>query len=78
MDLRNFPFLICWVALGSVLSVEAKPTGSHVKKGEANLTHLDGSRLLIQSQGNTVIDWEAFSIALGEQVRFEQANGGAC
>jgi filamentous hemagglutinin family protein len=53
--------------------VETKPTGFHLKAGEALPPVFENGRFVIRTGHRAVIDWEAFSIALKESVHFEQA-----
>ena len=52
--------------------VYALPIGGTVQTGSATISQVSGSRLNIsQSSNKSIIDWDSFSIASGEQVNFQ-------
>ncbi len=60
-------------ALLPFASTTAKPSGFHLKTGDALPRNRDESgTILIQSGKNAIIDWESFSISQDERVRFQQ------
>lgn len=63
------------LAFGSL--VYAAPTDGTVSAGSATITGGPGSTTITQSSQNVVINWQSFSIGVGESVQFVQPNSSS-
>lgn len=55
----------------------AAPVDGVVVAGAANIGGTPGSMVITQTSQNAVINWQAFNVAAGESVRFEQPNSNS-
>ena len=70
--------LLCAASsLAIVTGAEALPTGGSVTSGAATVTSGGGGMTVTQASQNAVLNWQGFSIAPGESVRFAQPNSSA-
>ncbi|MDP1647255.1 MAG: YDG domain-containing protein, partial [Rubrivivax sp.] len=52
-------------------AAQALPSGMNVVHGQATAV-VNGSRMTVTNSANAVLNWQAFSVGAGQQVRFEQ------
>ena len=70
--------LLCAASsLAIVTGAEAMPTGGSVVGGAASQSTSGNTLTITQSSQNAVINWQGFSIASGETVRFAQPNSSS-
>ena len=62
----------CIVCTGSPVS--ANPYGANVVHGNAQISHPSSNTLQVDSSGNTIINWQGFSIDRNETTLFNQAS----
>ncbi|MBC7636938.1 MAG: filamentous hemagglutinin N-terminal domain-containing protein, partial [Acetobacteraceae bacterium] len=63
--------------LATGLNVYALPADGTVAAGQASIVTTKAAVTVNQSTQNAVINWQGFSIAQGEAVKFVQPNGNA-
>ncbi len=57
-------------------AAKANPRGPTVVNGNATFTN-EGNKLIIRNTDGTVINWQSFNIAPGEQTHFQQTNASS-
>jgi len=55
----------------------AKPRGGSVAAGQATIVESGNTTTITQTSGKAIINWQGFSIASGEAVRFQQPGANA-
>ena len=55
----------------SPAAAQALPSGMNVVHGQATAA-VNGNRMTVTNSANAVLNWQAFSVGAGQQVRFEQ------
>ncbi len=75
MPFRKRVSLGFYVAAGCCLSmhcIDAAPSGFSLQSGDALPPVQKNGALVIENTTNSMVDWESFSIGLGEKVIFQQ------
>ncbi|MDB5769829.1 MAG: putative heme-hemopexin-binding/utilization protein, partial [Burkholderia sp.] len=72
-----FKTLSACMLLAFGVNVYALPVGGVVAQGGAAISSSNGTTTIQQSTPNTVINWQGFSIAPGQTVRFVQPNAAS-
>lgn len=62
--------------LGAASTVSANPSGATIVHGNAQISNPNVNTLQVDSSGNTIINWQSFSIGQNEATRFNQASSG--
>ena len=77
-SVRTFRHLVPVLLLGAILAstdAQAEPTGGKVVYGSADIVRSSPKQSdIIQRTDKAIIDWNTFSIAADERVRFQQAD----
>ena len=76
--LRMHPVALAAALLLASQHAGALPTGAQVQSGTGSVQNLSATQQLVtQGTNKLVIDWQSFSIAEGERVRFSQPSSSA-
>ncbi|HEY0968809.1 MAG TPA: MBG domain-containing protein [Opitutaceae bacterium] len=71
-------FFFLFVVSGALVTyVAANPTGGHLVAGEATMSGGAGGMTIQQISGRAIIDWDDFSIGVGELTRFVQPDAAS-